>query len=101
MAEQKGITMTILGVVAIIAVVGLVLLFTKTGTDATGEVSGNQYTYGAGGNVDARVDKCSVMRQCNGQYDAAFAGTVNKGGQIFNVCKCPYEAGETLYPATT
>ncbi len=38
MAEQRNTGMTILGVVAIIAVVGLVLLFTKVG--ATGEVAG-------------------------------------------------------------
>lgn len=38
MAEQRSAGMTILGVVAIIAIVGLVLLFTKT--SATGEVAG-------------------------------------------------------------
>lgn len=36
MAENKGLALVILGIVAIIAIIGLVLLFTKTGT--TGQI---------------------------------------------------------------
>ncbi len=44
MEESKGIALAVLGIVAVLAVVGLVLLFTATGT---GNVARNYGSFGA------------------------------------------------------
>ncbi len=82
--EQKGIGLTILGVVAIIAIVGLVLLF-------TGGATGKGVYNSLPGGVVSQRDVCSGVLDCNGPLPAKWSGFRNIGGQRYNACRCPGE----------
>jgi len=76
MAENKGIALAILGIVAVIAVVGLVLLF-KGGT---GNVS-----YGPGPFIADTADKLCNDIQCDNGQGAIVIGEK----EDYWVCGCP------------
>lgn len=91
--EQKGIGLTILGVVAIIAIVGLVLLF-------TGGATGKAAYKGLPGGVASSKDVCSGILDCNGPLQATWSGFTFMSGQRYHVCRCPGENSVSYVLAT-
>jgi hypothetical protein len=75
MAEAKGMTLAILGIVAVLAVVGLVLLF----SGATGKVS-----YGGGPFIEVTPEKACNTVYCQNGDGATFLGM--RGN--YAICAC-------------
>jgi hypothetical protein len=91
MAEQgKGLALVVLGIVAVIAVVGMVLLFSKAG--ATGK-----YVYEAG---YAQFNPNEVCEQRVGCPLKAVEGGIyySSSGPLMAICGCPW--GEVETPLT-
>jgi hypothetical protein len=82
MAEEgKGAALAILGVVAVIAVVGLVLLF-KGGT--------GKVTYGPGPFIEPSAKKACSIIMCQNGMGAVVVGEK----EDFWVCRCPQQFQE-------
>lgn len=75
--EEKGIALTILAVVAIIAIVGFVLLFTKTST--------GKFTY-AGGHIQYDPKEACTNIGCTLSNQIVPAGQWS-----YALCNCPNE----------
>ncbi|MEM4263851.1 MAG: hypothetical protein QW666_03080 [Candidatus Woesearchaeota archaeon] len=81
--EEKGIALTILAIVAILAIVGFVLLFTKAQT--------GKFIY-AGGHVQYEPKEACERIGCTfvTQQNAAFPYAGEAG--TYSLCNCPGEA---------
>ncbi len=83
--ENKGIALAILGIVAVIAVVGLVLLF----KGATGNVAYRPYPF-----ITQDGQRACGLIQCQNGQGAVYVGESNTPGVPSYACICPNQFQE-------